>query len=300
MRFDMLGAVSAEAAPVTKKVTLTDSWVAVAATLAGGAVGTMLGGRYGHPVLGLLNGFALAGNAARVATKAITPRRAIENIGAHAVATASSLALGSHGLTQRSWPFGLFGYLAGAAGSNLFLRREDTYLERLDETVLGRIPELLVKRAVGADEAQTDGPPSGTLVFTDPETVKLVQRELANPNRQWKQHPELKPDGVIGPLTRAALIQFNTSRDAPGDGGYITEGTLAAMHVRPLGTPVIHTVPVTSTPSPSTSTALTPVAKADESSPKGSQMFGRPTWQVLLAGLGVLLAGGAIYAGVSD
>jgi hypothetical protein len=137
-RFDLIGAKDATpslpANDPVKGPSRVDAWVATAATLAGGAVGMALWSYFPragkkHPVLGLLDGLAVGGNLARVATGEIAPRRAIENLGAHAVATASSLALPA---------YPAIGYVAGAAGANLFFRnRGDTYLERLDETVLG-------------------------------------------------------------------------------------------------------------------------------------------------------------------
>lgn len=126
----MLGAVASADFP-PGKTEKGDPWISVVATLLGGALGSYVGIRVNHPVLGLLNGAALAGNIARAATRDIPLRRAAENLGAHLVATASSVALNVDG---ESWGRGLIGYLAGAAGSNLFLRRVDGYLERLEST----------------------------------------------------------------------------------------------------------------------------------------------------------------------
>jgi hypothetical protein len=127
-RFEMLGAEPVKDKPKPS------SMIPVAATIAGGALGMLLWSMFPragkkHPVLGLLDGMALGGNIARFMTGEISLRRAGENLGAHLVATAASLAMPEYPTV---------GYLSGAFGASLFFqKRDDSYLERLDEVVLG-------------------------------------------------------------------------------------------------------------------------------------------------------------------
>lgn len=251
-RFDMLGAVSV-VEPAKK-----ESWGAVAATVAGGIGGMLLWSKFPrvgkhHPVLGLLNGFALGGNIARVVTKDITPRKAAENIGAHLVATAGSLALPSHPL---------IGYLAGAAGSNLFLKR-DSYLERLDDTVLGGPKKTFI-----GDEDY--GPVSPAQLATldralTPAEQKAVDDFQASQSTAAQKQEEAKP--FVNPLT-GKLTKVTTA---------FTPGAAA----------------------PTKSVALVPVPKGVKPEEE-TLLFGRPVWQVILTAIGVIVAGGALYAGVTD
>jgi len=92
--------------------------------------GVLLGALWGkHRALGVLNGFALGNNLSRIWLREISLRRGVENVGAHLVATAGSLALPSHPV---------IGYLAGALGGSMFIHRDDTLLERVEETVVGK------------------------------------------------------------------------------------------------------------------------------------------------------------------
>ena len=84
-RFDILGAAVQEP-PKTPTTPLppkkSDSWLASSATIFGAAVGLFLwsffprGGKK-HPVLGALDGAALAGNITRVITRDISLRRGV-------------------------------------------------------------------------------------------------------------------------------------------------------------------------------------------------------------------------------
>lgn len=89
---------------------------------------------------------------------------------------------------------------------------------------------------------ETTGP---MRVFTDKDTVKIAQRELHSLSQRFKD-PRLDPytdkgkdDGILGPATRSALQRFNTMyRGEPKDDVYLTEGTLAALKLNPLGVPI--------------------------------------------------------------
>jgi hypothetical protein len=301
MRFSMLGAsasLSGDDKPAVKAPVAVDKiednrWIPVVATLGGGLVGSLLWSRlptFGphHPVLGLLNGFALGGNAARAAVGEITPRRAVENIGAHAVATAGALALPSY-----PW----LGYLAGAAGSNLFLRRTgDSYLERLDETVLGGGQETAM-RLLGAGG------------YTDAMTVTGVQAMLKQRGYDLGKTGRGKDgvDGVYGPATAKAIknVQLQTGQEQTG----IIDDTL----LKTLGLPLPETTqsfaadvqPETSV-KPKTAAKLAVVPKksgetsvdlpvVDEEG--NALIFGQPVWKVALIATGALAAiGGVAYA----
>lgn len=284
--FEMLGAVDVSKMQAKPP---SDSWPAVAATLAGGALGSYLWSRFPvtgtkHPVLGLLNGFALGGNVARVITKDIAPRRALENVGAHLMATAASLGLPS---------YPAIGYLAGAAGANLFLRRGDSYLERLDETVLGNMI------AIGEDII-----PMAGANYTDKETVIAVQRAIvakssgdpAFKDLATKLATDPSSYGTFGPATKAAVkaVQKMTGASQTGD---IDEGVILALGVTPSAAPAKAALPSTS------STAIVRASREDDGpvlNKGGALLLGRPAWQVILASIGVLVAGGGVVAALVD
>lgn len=287
----MLGAVAADAKPEAKG----DSWAAIAATIAGGVAGRFLWRR--HPVLGILNGMALAGNVARVATKDITARRAIENVGSHFVATAGSLGLPSHPV---------IGYVAGAATANLFIRRsEGSYLERLDETVLG------ARRLIGAITSWLPAPTlyavrSGLVPVKkgqQGDSVTYVQGMVGD---SAYAPTGFKADGKFGDETEGAVKKFQESKNLPVT-GIVDQATIAAMDAVSGGggaATVDMTKPdvkqsMTSTALvPTKKTAVVPVEASSEET--GTLLFGRPLWQIALAAVGVVVAGGAIYAGVTD
>jgi hypothetical protein len=81
-----------------------------------------------HPVLGALNGGALGSNLSRIYTRELAVGRAAANLGAHVVATSASLAMPA---------YPALGYLAGVVTSNLFLQRQDSFLQRFEETIVG-------------------------------------------------------------------------------------------------------------------------------------------------------------------
>jgi hypothetical protein len=281
----MLGAADAAAPP------RGDSWISVAATLGGGALGSFLWKK--HPVLGLLNGMALAGNAARMATKDITPRRAAENIGAHLVATASSLALPN---------YPIIGYLAGAAGSSFFLRRSDTYLERLDETILG------ARALVGAtwSAAPTLAAVRGGLAQIKNgqrgDSVTYVQGMVGDSAYAPKG---FTADGKFGDDTEGAVKKFQAAHSL-AESGVVDQATIAAMDAISGGGGV-SVIDMTKPDAPADGRpkkgwsqaqpgAMGPAITPD--SPAGElTIFGYPAWKVGAAIAGAIGAGGIIYAG---
>jgi hypothetical protein len=133
---DSLAALAAEPTQEPEVKPNGQSWV-VGATVGGGIAGCLLWKE--HPILGMLDGFAVGGNFSRVVLRQIPVRRAAENLGAHLVATTGALALPS---------YPALGYLSGVVASNLFLRRDDTLIQRIDETVIGESRGGAGERAV--------------------------------------------------------------------------------------------------------------------------------------------------------
>ena len=295
-RFEMLGAQEIKKPELLGK---SDPWIATVATLAGGTAGALLWRK--HQVLGLLNGFAVGGNVARVATKEITLRRAAENLGAHVVATASSLGLPSHPA---------IGYVAGAAGANLFLRREDTYLERLDETLLGReyrdvigtswtvAPSLDSVRT--ADAVIKKGQKGDSVLY-----VQALVGDSAYAEKGFQA------DSEFGDATEKAVKKFQSAKGI-NPNGIVDNVTMAALDGvaggSGSGVSVLDfTKPATKTNESKTepkSTALVPVAKnvspsGDKAvSPEETLIFGQPAWKAALIGVGVLLASSGVYLAV--
>jgi hypothetical protein len=141
-----------------------DAWIL------GVTVGTGLAGMFlwkDHPVLGLLDGCAIGGNAARVRYRRITLRRAVENLGAHAVATAGALSLPAYPAV---------GYIGGVAASNLFISKRESLIERIDETVLGNPP---ARQLPAASQVGADAPATQTAAATPASMATVVGGLLA-------------------------------------------------------------------------------------------------------------------------
>ena len=297
----MLGALDAmppvPVAPAKPAKVKTDEWIAAAATLAGGVLGGYLGMKFPirgktHPVLTTLNGLAIGGNVARMATGEITPRRAAENLGAHAIATTGALSVPEH--------FAWLGYLAGAASANLIIRRDDTFVERMDETVLGQW--LKKKKEEKAPPTLAALPPSSTPTIRDAEIVSetvggktFVQGPSLSDVRAGKGELKngemgdavtfvqktlgvLPADAKFGDDTEAAVKKFQAAGSLP-ESGVVDAVTLAKID-EALKRGIL------------TATDGVALVKGDET---GVLIFGRPAWQVILAIVGVLLAGVGVY-----
>jgi hypothetical protein len=308
-RFAMLGAVDLATHEKNVKAessAQTDAWIGTVATLAGGALGAWLGFMYPaagkkHPVLAALNGMSLAGNIARAATKEIPVRRAVENVGAHVIATAGSLSLSSH-----PW----IGYLAGAASANLFLRRQDTFLERMDETVLGGKKVEEDSNIIDAELVGVDWAPAPTLAAVRAglvaikkgqrgDSVAYVQGVVGDSAYAPKG---FKADSEFGDSTESAVKKFQSVKGLPST-GVVEQSTIAAMDkVTGSSSSGVEVIDF-STPDGYVPSSTTLAKKSDTSpskadgSPSPGLLLGRPTWQVILVGLGVLVAGsGLVYA----
>lgn len=105
MSFDLIGA-SVSPDPPRRAASLG----AVAVSIGGGLLGLCLWRR--HPVLGLLGGAALAGNAHGLATGERTWKEAARNLATHAAAGTASLHLPSHPA---------LGWIGGAVAADLLL-----------------------------------------------------------------------------------------------------------------------------------------------------------------------------------
>lgn len=259
MRFGMLGVHKSTKAE--KAFQVPSSWPVHVASFVGGGLGAYVGGQLGHPVLGAMNGSAIARGAVQLLRRETTPEATAEDLAERTAATVGSIVLSP-----------IAGYVIGTAGARWWLLRRK-------------------RAAIGAAQE--------TWIFTDRDTIREVQKTLATlPAAESDPVFQITADGVMGPKTEAALYKFNKQyRGEPGDGSLITEGTLAALKINPLGVPT--RMPTITAPSTSpTLPALPARSSASESqtpAPSGLQIFGRPAWQVALGGVGALALGGAVY-----
>lgn len=174
----------------------------------------------GHRILGGLAGLAVGRNAAGLASGNATVRDAVESLGAHAIATAGSLALPS---------YPAIGYIAGAAAGGLALSHEGkSARDRLRDVLVGVLgvgaPSLESVRAGSAVIRQgasgpsvkavqgmlrekvlmTKGEDDGNFDASDKEAVEDFQRQSG-----------LAVDGAVGKDTLAAL-ERGAAASAPG------------------------------------------------------------------------------------
>ena len=192
--------------------------LATVAPVATGILGAILWP--GHRILGGLAGLAVGRDAAGLASGSTTVRDAVESLGAHAVATAGSLALPG---------YPAIGYIAGAAAGGLALSHEGkSARDRLRDVLVGVLgvgaPSLDAVRAGSAVIRQgasgtsvkavqallrekvlmTKGEDDGNFDASDKEAVEDFQRQSG-----------LAVDGAVGKDTLAAL-ERGTTPGVPG------------------------------------------------------------------------------------
>ena len=187
----------------------------------------------------------------------------------------------------------LVGYLLFGKGKGM----SDNYLIGTD--ILGESFDILGATAYSGSGTSA----SGGNVYTDKATVEIVQRELSRPSSQvsWKTTPGLKVDGVIGPKTKAALLEFNSSRGVPQDGDRITDGVLHALGLPPLEVASMESVsPVADVrPATSSSTSTSSAPPRPGVTPGGSVAAeAMPTWKKVLIGGMVVTSVAAVGGGL--
>lgn len=217
--------------------------IVTAATVAGGIAGSLLSRTSGHPLLGLLGGFGLGRNVARVAVKEITLRRGIENLGGHAIATAGALAVPS----SVSW----LGYVAGAVGTSLVLHRDDDLLERIDESILGRLSSI-------------GGSPSLDSVRAGKAVIK--QGDKGSAVEYVQALVGVVADGNFGPKTKSAVESFQLARGLSAD-GVVGRETMSALDALAGGTGGVARLDFSDDTKPPGTTPTTMIPRRDTPTP---------------------------------
>lgn len=252
--FDMLGAREGFLNP-REAASAGDSWAAVAATLAGGAAGALVWRR--HPVLGLLNGFALGGNTARVLTGEIPIRRAAENLGAHAIATAVSLGLPSHPA---------IGYVAGAASANIFLRW------------------MRAGWSLGAPPS----PPGVTRPHSGARTsIGVEAARDVTPRRALSPAELAAVDRMLTPEEQRVVSDYQARQADEALAAERGKSEKKSEEKKPVAIVKVDPRPRS-------------VETARTGRRAGAILLGRPAWQTILAGVGILVAGAGIVLAAAD